>query len=116
MGAEALGLGISSNATSHSRNSGSVKPGIASLSDLDDDVILPSSGATQLLSTLLDWNLESEAYSTGGTLVASAEAVLGSDGGSGFLAFLQNGLIGSLCKSFDLRHVIIAWIRRSVRR
>jgi len=114
--AEALGLGISSNDASQSRHSGSGKPGLTALADLDDDVVLPSTGATQLLSTLLEWKQESEAYSPGGTLVASAEAVLCSDGGSGILAFLQKGLIGAVCKSPELRRVIIASIRRSVRR
>ncbi|KAL3944031.1 MAG: hypothetical protein SGBAC_001899 [Bacillariaceae sp.] len=114
--AEALGLGISSNDASQSRHSGIGKPGLTSLADLNDDAVLPSTGATQLLSTLLEWKQETDAYSPGGTLVASAESVLCSDGGSGILAFLQKGLIGAVCKSPDLRRVIIASIRRSVRR
>ena len=113
--AEALGLGISSNENSHSRLSSVERSGLASIADLDDGMLVPACGIVQLLSTVLQWKSDNASFSTGNTLVASAEAAIGSDGGGGVLVFLLKGLQGAVCKSEALRSVLLAAIRRSVR-
>ena len=113
--AEALGLGISSNESTHSRHSMAERSGLASIADLDEGMLVPTGGIVQLLSTVLDWKTDSNAVSTGRTLVASAEAAIGSDGGGGVLIFLLKGLQGAICNSEALRKVVVAAIRRSVR-
>lgn len=109
--AEALGLGISSNDSSHSRQSSLERNGFVTVSDLDEGVSLPAGGIAQLLSSVLF----GESASTGRSLAASAEAAIGSDGGGGLLIFLQNGLQAAVYKSDEIRSVIVASVRRSVR-
>jgi hypothetical protein len=113
--AEALGLGISSNDHTQTRHATSERPGIASISDLDDGIIVPAGGITQLLSSVLEWNFDVDIRTTGSSFAASAEAAIGSDGGGGVLVFLQKGLQGAVSKSDPLRRVIVAAIRRSIR-
>jgi hypothetical protein len=117
--AEALGLGISSNETSHNRLSNGAfdRSGFVSVKDLDEGVVVSAGGIVQLLSSVLDWDDREtqDLVSTGRSLAASAEAAIGSDGGGGVLIFLLRGLQAALCKSDTIRRVIIAYIRRSVR-
>ena len=113
--AEALGLGISSNDHTHSRHSLSDRAGIASIADLDDGMMVPAGGITQLLSSVLQWDLDVRARNIGDSLAASAEAAIGSDGGGGVLVFLLKGLQAAVCKSEAIRRVILAAIRRSIR-
>ena len=113
--AEALGLGISSNDHGHSRQSMSERAGIASITDLDEGMLLPACGITQLLSSVKRGISTSTARDTGDLLAACAEAALGSDGGGGVLVFLQRGLQSAVCKSEELRRVLVAAIRRSIR-
>lgn len=113
--AEALGLGISSNENSHSRQNVLERSGIISITDLDDGLFLPTGGITQLLSSVLTTNTKSLAQETGCSLAAAAETAFGSDGGGGVLVFLQEGLLSAVSKSEDLRTVLISAIRRSVR-
>ena len=113
--AEALGLGISSNDHTHSRHAMSERAGVASISDLDDGMMVPAGGITQLLSSVFEWNGPPVARTTGSSLAASAEASIGSDGGGGVLVFLLKGLQSAICKSDPLRRVVVAAIRKSVR-
>jgi hypothetical protein len=113
--AEALGLGISSNDHGHSRQSTSDRPGIASAQDLDEGVLLPAGGISQLLSSVMRSNVESTAMETGSSLAACAEAAIGSDGGGGVLVFLQRGLQSAVQNSDELRRVLTAAVRRSIR-
>ena len=113
---EALGLGISSTETQYSSQSFD-RPGVASIADVEEPVLLPSAGISQLLRTALVYveNDGSSIRAKWENLVASAEASIGSDGGGGPLVFLQKGLQSTLCKSTDLRDMVIAVIRRCVR-
>ncbi|CAB9500257.1 Probable E3 ubiquitin-protein ligase hulA [Seminavis robusta] len=113
--AEALGLGISSNDHGHSRQTSSERAGIASATDLDEGAMLPAGGITQLLSSVMKSDTDSTAKETGSLLAACAEAAIGSDGGGGVLVFLQQGLQSAVQKSPDLRQVLTAAVRRSVR-
>lgn len=114
--AEALGLGISSTESLHSRLSTLERAGFVSIADLDDGVLLPAGSITQVLNTVFDWDVEgSTIASTGNTLAASAEAAICSDGGGGILTFLLKGLQAAVIRSEDFRRVVIASIRRSVR-
>jgi len=114
--AEALGLGISSTESLHSRLSTSERAGFVSIADLDDGVLLPAGSITQILNAVVDWNVDSNTVvSTGNTLAASAEAVISSDGGGGVLTFLLKGLQAAIVRSEEFRRVVIAFIRRSVR-
>jgi len=113
--AEALGLGISSNDHGHSRQSSSERAGIASAGDLDEGVLLPAGGITQLLSSVMRSNIQSDAIETGSVFAACAEAAFGTDGGGGVLVFLQKGLQSAVCKSHELRCVLAAAVRRSIR-
>jgi hypothetical protein len=113
--AEALGLGISSNDHGHSRQSLSERAGVVSLADLDEGVVLPTGGITQLLSSVKRNSIAKDGRDTGDLLAACAEAALGSDGGGGVLVFLKRGMQSAVCKSKELRDVLVAAIRRSVR-
>jgi hypothetical protein len=115
LAAEALGLGISSNDHTNSRHASSERSGVASLSDLDDGLLVPAGGITQLLSSVLEWDMQTDARSSGNSLAASAEAAIGSDGGGGVLVFLLKGLQGAACRSEPFRRIIIAAVRRTVR-
>jgi len=108
--AEALGLGISSNDHGQKQD----QAGTVCAADLDEGVYLPTSGITQLLSSVMRSNVESNAIDTGSLLAACAETAIGSDGGGGVLVFLQKGL-QSACSSQELRNVLTAFIRRSIR-
>lgn len=114
LAAEALGLGISSNDHTNSRHA-SERSGVATISDLDDGLLVPAGGITQLLSSVLEWDMQTDARSSGNSLTASAEAAIGSDGGGGVLVFLLKGLQGAACRSEPFRRIIIAAIRRTVR-
>ena len=114
--AEALGLGISSTESLHSRLSTLERSGFVSIADLDEGVLLPAGGLVQMLNTVIDWNAEGTTIpSTGSTLAASAEPAIGSGGGGGVLIFLLKGLQAAVIKSEEFRRVVIACIRRSVR-
>jgi hypothetical protein len=114
--AEALGLGISSTESLHSRLSTLERAGFVSVSDLDDGVLLPAGSITQILNAVVDWDIDGNAVaSTGNTLAASAEAAISSDGGGGVLTFLLKGLQAAVIRSEEFRRVMIASIRRSVR-
>jgi len=115
--AEALGLGISSAESNHSRLSIIEKAGFVSVGDLDEGILLPAGGFIQILNSVMDWDIDRNTVtSTGSTLIASAEAAIGSDGGGGVLTFLLKGLQAAVIKSEDFRRVVIACIRRSVRK
>jgi len=114
--AEALGLGISSTESLHSRLSTLERAGFASIADLDDGVLLPAGSITQILNAVVDCDFDGNSVvSTGNTLAASAEAAISSDGGGGVLTFLLKGLQAAVIRSEEFRHVVIASIRRSVR-
>jgi hypothetical protein len=108
--AEALGLGISSNESSLSRMSSLERSGVVSVSDLDEGVLLPTGAGIQLLNSVLF----GEGKSTGNSFAASAEFAISCDGG-GVLVFLQRGLQAAVCKSVEIRSVVLASVRRSVR-
>lgn len=114
LAAEALGLGISSNDQVQSRSS-SDRPGITAADDLDDGLVLPVSGVSQLLTSVLNLKIPGELQNTGSVLSASAEAAMSSGGGGGILAFLQDGLQSAVCQSQDFRNVLVAAVRRAVR-
>lgn len=110
--AEALGLGISSNDQMQARSPGE-RIGVACF---DDGVCLPTGGITQLLSSVLFSDVGGSVFNNTSSLpVSSAEAAMGSDGGSALLAFLQEGLQAAVCRSKRFRDVLVAVIRRSVR-
>lgn len=113
--AEALGLGISSNDNGHPRHNVSERAGIAMLHDLDEGLQLPSGGVTQLLSSVMRSETEGDAVETGSLLAACAETAIGSDGGGGVLVFIQKGLQSAVCKSPELRFVLTAAVKRSIR-
>ncbi|VEU40597.1 unnamed protein product [Pseudo-nitzschia multistriata] len=114
--AEALGLGISSTESLQSRLSTVERAGFVSVGDLDEGVMLPAGSIIQVLSSVIDWDTDKDIRaSTGSSLVASAEAALGSGGGGGVLTFLLKGLQSSVIKSKEFRQVVVACIRRSVR-
>jgi SPRY domain/UBA/TS-N domain len=112
--AEALGLCISSNEQLQSRSSGE-RRGVVIASDLDEHVQLPTGGFTQVLSCVLSVKSDESVMNIGQCRPANAEAALGSDGGGGSLAFLQEGLRSAICKSSELRRIMVAKIRRGVR-
>ena len=114
--AEALGLGISSTESLHSRLSTLERSGFVSIGDLDEGIFLPAVGLVQMLNTVMDWSAEGTVFkSTGSTLAASAEAAICSGGGGGILLFLLKGLQAAISKSEELRCVAVACIRRAVR-
>ena len=113
--AEALGLGISSNENGHQRHNVPERAGVALVNDLDDGLQLPTGGVTQLLSSVTTSNSEGNAVETGNLLAACAETAIGSDGGGGVLVFIQKGLKSAVCRSPELRCVLTAAIRRSIR-
>merc|ERR1712176_1500595 len=91
--AEALGLGISSTESLHSRLSTLERAGFVSITDLDEGILLPAGNITQILNAVVDWSVNgNKIASTGDSLAASAEAVISSDGGGGVLTFLLQGL------------------------
>jgi hypothetical protein len=106
--AEALGLCISSN--DQSPRSGGERRGVVIASDLDENLQLPVGGYTQILTPVLTKIGDSSNFKS-----ASAEAAMASDGGSGILSFLLEGLQSAICRSKEFRTVIIAKIRRSIR-
>lgn len=109
--AEALGLGISSNdnlGLSNCQN-------YSSLSTFDEGITIAGAGIVQVLSSIFEARTEGEAIATSCNFVASAEAALGSEGGGGVLVFLRKGLQGAICRSTELRDIVIASVRRSVR-
>jgi len=110
--AEALGLGISGNDQMQVRSPWE-RTGVACF---DDGIWLPTGGITQVLSSVLipDFAVM-QALDTSSLPASSAEAAMGSDGGGGLLSFLQEGLQSAVCKSKDLRDVLVAVIRRSIR-
>ena len=113
--AEALGLGISSNDHTHSRHNVSERAGMAMVPDLDEGVQLPAGGITQLLSSVMRSDTETNAVETGSLLAACAETAIGSDGGGGVLVFIQRGLQSAACRSPELRRVLAAAVTRSIR-
>jgi SPRY domain/UBA/TS-N domain len=113
--AEALGLSISSNDQLQSRSAGE-RMGLVSASDFDDGHLLPTGGFTQVLTSVLTMKIDSSAVNTCLLAPSSAEAAMGSDGGGGILGFLQEGLQSAVCRSPEFRSVLVAAIRRSVRR
>ena len=114
LAAEALGLGISSSENSSLRGIGE-RHGTALANDIEDGLVLPACGASQLLTTIMIPTKETGAGSPSTTSCAYAEAVVCSDGGGGILAFLKHGLRSAVCKSFDLRRVLVAFVRCAVR-
>jgi len=115
--AEALGLGISSAESLQPRLSTLERSGFVSIADLDEGILLPAGNLVQMLNTVIDWNAEGTTIpSTGSTLAASAEAAIGSGGGGGVLIFLLKGLQAAVSKSEEFRRVVIACIRRYVRK
>lgn len=113
--AEALGLGISSNDHGHSRHTVSERACMATVPDLDEGVQLPAAGVTQLLSSVVRSDTETKAVETGSLLAACAETAIGSDGGGGVLVFIQRGLQSAACRSPELRCILTAAVRRSIR-
>ena len=113
--AEALGLGISSSDSSLSRQLACERVAMSPSAELDDLFSLPAGGITQLLSSVLNLNIDSTARPTGISLASSAEASIGSDGGGGVLVFLQKGLQSAVYRSEAVCRLFIAAIRRSVR-
>jgi hypothetical protein len=113
--AEALGLCISSNDQSQLR-SNSDRRGVVVAHDLDENLQLPVGGYSQLLTSVVIPKVNHlKAMPTCNFKSATAEAAMGSEGGSGILAFLQEGLQAAAFKSKEFRNVIVAKIRRSVR-
>ena len=113
--AEALGLCISSNDQIQPR-SNSDRRGVVIANDLDENLQLPVGGYTQMLTSVLTPTVvHVGAVFTCHFKSAVAEAAIGSDGGSGILSFLQEGLQAAAVKSKHYRDVIVAKIRRSVR-
>lgn len=113
--AEALGLGISSNDHVLSRNSTSVdRSGASSSIDLDEWMYLPAPGISQLLSSVVTQSPVGGAVATGDLLAAGSEAAIGSDSG-GLLTFLRESLQGATRSSSELRKILVAFIRKSVR-
>ena len=113
--AEALGLCISSNDQSQPR-SNSDRRGVVVAYDLDENLLLPVGGYTQILTSVLLPNEGNvNAICTCHFKSAAAEAVISSEGGSGILAFLQEGLHAAAISSKEFRDVVVAKIRQSVR-
>lgn len=112
--AEAVGLGISSNEQLRTKTTGH-RLGVVSVSDIDEGIYLPTCGYTQVLSSVIKQKLDSGLADTTFLPTSCAEAALGSDGGSGLLAFLQDGLSSLVCGSTEIREVLIASTRRAVR-
>jgi HECT-domain (ubiquitin-transferase)/SPRY domain len=113
--AEALGLGISS--TEHlSKVSQNNRLGIAWMNIGEQLLSIPIAGLSQFLSTIqIIEGMRDGAVETYMTLAASAEACLGSEGSSGSLVFIQQGLQSAMCNSEVLVSLVVAAIRRSVR-
>jgi hypothetical protein len=113
--AEALGLGISSNDQSQSR-AAQERLGVTCANDLDDGLFLPTGGSTQVLTSVLMMRVDdSNAVATDYLAPSSVEAAMGSAGGGGLLAFLQEGLQSAAARSQEFRRIIVAAIRRSTR-
>ena len=115
---EALGLRISSNEHNIHRGASQSVAGIVKFNgENDDDGVTISSGAiTQFLSNVkICYQPESMTIiDPSASLAACAEAVLGGNGG-GLTVFLCRALQNALIHSEDLREVVIAVIRRSIR-
>ena len=112
--AEALGLCITSNDQLQPRSSYD-RRGVIVAFDLDENLQLPVGGYTQILTTVLTPQVDVSATYTCHLKSSVAEVAIGSDGGSGILAFLQEGLQAAAMKSKEFRDVVVAKVRRSVR-
>jgi hypothetical protein len=113
LAAEALGLGISGNDQMQSRSGD--RPGVTLASDLDEGLMLPTGGFTQVLGSVLRVHCTTDAADTNSLESASAEASMGSEGGGGLLSFLQDGLQSAARRSEEFRRILLASVRRSVR-
>jgi len=114
---EDLGLEISSNGNTFHRGSVPSAAGVVKFSVNDGDgVTIPSGAITQFLSTVKVWDKPQSLslFDPSASLASCAEAVLGGEGG-GLTVFLSHSLQNAVVQSKNLRELMIALIRRSVR-
>ena len=109
--AEALGLGISS--FDHNFSS-SIPAGMCSVSNNNDQVLIPCGVITQCLTsaTLIKQSMNEKDSSL--TFAACAEAAICSEAG-GSISFVRSGLQNAAATSRLFRQVLLAAVRRAVR-
>jgi len=108
LAAETMGLGISSNESLQQKTSGNLV-GIVPVPDIDAGLSLAVPGCFQLFNSVI---LDSE-FRSGALSGIEASLFCGSGGGS--TTMLRDGLMSAVLNSDELRLVMIASVRRSVR-